>query len=102
MGDAEMPVERQLVESGVDLRASLLKVGHHGSRSSSRPEFLRHVAPEWAVISCGRRNRYGHPNHEVLEQLEQEHVRTLSTDMDGASCFVLDGHAVEPDLTCAR
>jgi len=98
-GDAEAPIEdAMLAESG--LESTLLKVGHHGSVTSSRPEFLARVAPQWAVISCGLRNRYGHPRQEVLHELQSAHVRTLRTDIDGASCFLLDGKAVAMDPTC--
>jgi competence protein ComEC len=68
-GDAEAPIEdAMLAEQG--LASTLLKVGHHGSVTSTRPEFLARVAPQWAVISCGLRNHYGHPRIEVLRELE--------------------------------
>ncbi len=98
-GDAEAPVEQaMLAEPG--LQSTLLKVGHHGSITSTRPEFLARVAPQWAVISCGLRNRYGHPRQEVLHALQAASVRTFSTDLDGASCFRLDGRTVSPDPAC--
>ncbi|MGB8261363.1 MAG: ComEC/Rec2 family competence protein, partial [Terracidiphilus sp.] len=100
-GDAEAPSEQAMLAEG-GLKSSLLKVGHHGSSTSTRPEFLERVAPEWAVISCGRRNRYHHPHHEVLERLEAAQVRTASTDIDGAVCFRLDGRTVAPDHDCGR
>jgi len=89
-GDAEAPIEdAMLAEPG--LQSTLLKVGHHGSITSTRPEFFARVEPQWAVISCGLRNRYGHPREEVLEELQNARVRTFRTDIHGASCFVLDG-----------
>jgi competence protein ComEC len=98
-GDAEAPVERgMLAESG--LQSTLLKVGHHGSTTSTTPEFLARVAPQWAVISCGLRNRYGHPRDEVLRALQFAGVHTLSTDINGAACFRLDGVSVQPDPSC--
>jgi competence protein ComEC len=98
-GDAEAPIEqRMLTEQG--LQSTLLKVGHHGSLTSTRPEFLARVSPQWAVISCGLRNRYGHPRMEVLEALQAAHVRTLSTDQNGATCFDLEGGSVKPDFEC--
>jgi competence protein ComEC len=87
-----------LAERG--LESTLLKVGHHGSITSTRPEFLARVAPQWAVISCGLRNRYGHPRREVLEELEAAHVHTFSTDIDGAVCFRLDGKGAVLDPGC--
>ena len=98
-GDAEAPVEQaMLAEPG--LASTLLKVGHHGSVTSSSPDFLARIAPQWAVISAGPHNRYGHPRSEVLAELEQAHVRTYRTDIDGASCFVLDGKKVAADYAC--
>jgi competence protein ComEC len=98
-GDAEAPVEQaMLAETG--LQSTLLKVGHHGSITSTRPEFLARVAPQWAVISCGLHNRYHHPRPEVLEALQVAKARTFSTDINGAACFMLNGKTVTADPTC--
>ncbi|MGD0858072.1 MAG: ComEC/Rec2 family competence protein [Terracidiphilus sp.] len=98
-GDAEAPIEEaMLAERG--LESTLLKVGHHGSITSTRPEFLARVAPRWAVISCGLRNRYGHPRQEVLEELQAAHIRTFRTDLNGATCFLLDGKTTALDPDC--
>jgi competence protein ComEC len=103
-GDAEAPIEDEMVAQAMQpeqgLASTLLKVGHHGSITSTRPEFLARVAPQCAVISCGLRNRYGHPRIEVLKALEAAQVRTFSTDINGASCFRLDGKTATPDLAC--
>ena len=98
-GDAESPIERGML-SETGLASTLLKVGHHGSATSSQPDFLARVAPKWAVISCGPHNHYGHPRKEVLAELQAAHVRTLSTDVDGASCFELDGNNVKASPWC--
>jgi competence protein ComEC len=98
-GDAEAPIEQAML-SEPGLASTLLKVGHHGSITSTRPEFLARVAPQWAVISSGLHNRYGHPRQEVLEELQAAHVRTLRTDLNGVSCFVLNGKTAVPDFTC--
>jgi competence protein ComEC len=98
-GDAEAPVEQAML-SEPGLESTLLKVGHHGSITSTRPEFLARVAPQWAVISCGLHNRYGHPREEVLEALEQAHVRTYQTETNGITCFRLDGKTVAADVGC--
>jgi len=98
-GDAEAPVEEAMLAEP-NLASTLLKVGHHGSITSTRPAFLARVHPQWSVISCGLRNRYGHPRHEVLEELEETHIRTFSTDINGATCFRLDGKATTPDYGC--
>jgi competence protein ComEC len=99
-GDAESPIEdAMLAESG--LASTLLKVGHHGSLTSTRPEFLARVSPQWAVISCGLHNRYSHPRPEVLKELENAHIGTVSTDIHGISCFRLDGKTTQPDPSCS-
>lgn len=92
-GDAEKASEAQMVhEDG--LHSDLLKVGHHGSTTSTNPFFLAAVSPSWAAISVGRHNYYHHPRYEVLEELQAAHVRTWRTDMFGASSFFLDGKHV--------
>ncbi|MDR3754083.1 MAG: ComEC/Rec2 family competence protein, partial [Terracidiphilus sp.] len=98
-GDAEAPVEQAML-SEPGLASTLLKVGHHGSITSTRPEFLARVAPQWAVISCGLHNRYGHPREEVLQALEQAHVRAYQTETNGITCFRLDGKTVTADVGC--
>jgi competence protein ComEC len=98
-GDAEAPVEESML-AGRGLESTLLKVGHHGSVTSTRPEFLARVSPQWAVISCGLRNRFGHPRPEILAELEQARVRTFSTDIEGAMCFRLDGKQAFAELSC--
>jgi competence protein ComEC len=86
-----------LTETG--LQSTLLKVGHHGSVTSTRPEFLARVMPQWAVISCGLHNRYHHPRQEVLAELQAAKVRTYSTDIQGATCFELGG-TVAAHVSC--
>ena len=97
-GDAEAPEEHSML-ANFNLRSTLLKVGHHGSLTSSRPEFLSKVAPAWAIISCGRRNRFGHPRPEILAELQAAHARTFRTDLDGATCFFLNGDPGEQSVT---
>jgi competence protein ComEC len=98
-GDAEAPIEQaMLAEPG--LQSTLLKVGHHGSITSTRPEFLARVAPQWAVISCGLHNRYGHPREEVLAELQAAHIRTYRTDINGTVCFRLDGKTTTSEPDC--
>jgi competence protein ComEC len=60
------------------------------------------VNPAWAVISCGRRNRFGHPREEVLAELQSAHARTFRTDIEGGTCFLLDGKSVSADPMCSR
>jgi competence protein ComEC len=93
-GDAEGASEARMIAEG-GLKSDLLKVGHHGSRTSTTPEFLAAVAPSYSAISVGRRNFYGHPRHEVLEELQAAHVATYRTDAIGLTSFYLDGRDVE-------
>jgi competence protein ComEC len=99
-GDAEGPEEQAMLQRPELLASTLLKVGHHGSHTSTQPEFLSRVAPQWAVISCGLRNTYGHPNEEILQELQDARIRTFSTDIHGATCFALDGKNVTAQSEC--
>lgn len=98
-GDAEEPIEHAMLAEP-DLSSTLLKVGHHGSNTSTQPAFLARVAPHWAVISCGLRNRYGHPREEVLEELQAAQVRTYVTGVNGITCFRLDGTSAAAEPEC--
>ncbi|NOX20835.1 MAG: DNA internalization-related competence protein ComEC/Rec2 [Nitrospirae bacterium] len=88
-GDIEADAEKDLSELGNMLRATVLKVPHHGSYTSTTEEFLRMVSPEMAIISLGRSNRYGHPHKEVLERLRN--IKLFRTDQDGSIRIYLDG-----------
>jgi competence protein ComEC len=72
-----------------------LKVGHHGSKNSTTPEFLAAMHPSVAVVSAGEDNPYGHPNQELLERLENAGVRILRTDRDGAVHILTNGKEIE-------
>ncbi len=93
-GDAQAPAEAAMLAHGLP-HVDLLKVGHHGSTSSTIPPFLAALAPQYAAISCGRRNFYGHPKAATLEKLEDAHVRTFRTDLTGEADFVLNGRTVQ-------
>jgi competence protein ComEC len=94
-GDAEAIEERELVgRYGATLRADLLKIGHHGSRTSTSDAFLHAVRPVWATISCGVRNRFGHPHAPVLERLETHGVNPLRLDRGGGVVWQTDGTQV--------
>lgn len=96
VGDAESEEERDLLALGADrLRADVLKVGHHGSRTSSSPEFIRAVSPREAVISVGVRNRFGHPHPTTLQTLASARVRVWRTDRDGEVTAWTDGSRLE-------
>jgi competence protein ComEC len=88
-GDAEAKSEAAMIAHGLVLPTTLLKVGHHGSKTSTTPEFLAAVAPRDAVISVGRHNTFGHPRFEVLQRLEASGAKTYRTDRQGAETFLL-------------
>jgi competence protein ComEC len=96
-GDAEAPSEAAMLSLPPDdLSSDLLKVGHHGSKTSTIPPFLARVAPHLAVVSVGPFNNYHHPRWETLEKLQNEGARTWRTDMLGISTFYIDGTGVHP------
>lgn len=95
MGDAEKPVEYRLIESNPgELKSDILKVGHHGSKTSSSEDFLKAVSPQFAVVQVGRKNRYGHPTQEVLDRLSSLGIKILRTDLDGDLGFISDGRSL--------
>lgn len=93
-GDVERPMERELVIAGFPLRADILKVPHHGSRSSASAEFLTAIAAERAILSVGSNNPHGHPHPDVLARLAAAGAETWRTDRDGAVTVRTDGRAV--------
>ena len=92
-GDLTINAEKELIRNRANLRSTILKVGHHGSASSTSEEFLNVVAPDMAIISVGRNNHYGHPNPQVyqrlLQRLDDDHI--FRTDRDGTVEFITDG-----------
>lgn len=98
-GDAEKESEQEMLASGAELKADLLKVGHHGSHTSTSAHFLRAVNPKFAVISVGE-NDYGHPHQVTLKKLNKAGVQVYRTDRSGTVIFRSDGKtlstAVDP------
>lgn len=91
-GDAEKDEEETILESGASLRSDVLKVGHHGSKTSSSPAFVKAVSPGAAVLSAGAGNSYGLPHQVALDRLTQGGVSHIfRTDRDGTVTFVTDG-----------
>ncbi len=82
-GDIESESEKLLLEKGVDLSAEILKVAHHGSKSSSTQSFLEAVRPSLAIITAGSKNRFEHPHQETLDRLKQNHIPFRSTKTEG-------------------
>jgi competence protein ComEC len=96
-GDAEKVVERRIASLHPE-HADLLKVGHHGSATSTTPEILEATHPTYAVISVGYRNSFGLPKASVIERLQAAGVHVYRTDLNGAVSFYLNGHSVTPEL----
>ncbi len=90
-GDIERPIERGMLDAGEVHSSDVLKVGHHGSRTSSSEEFLEAVHPAFAVISAGFENSYGHPHAAVVRRFEDRHAAVLRTDLDGLITIRTDG-----------
>jgi competence protein ComEC len=101
-GDIERLAEEVLRKRSALLRADILLVPHHGSRTSSSAEFIAAVAPRWAVVAAGYRNRFGHPAPEVLERYAAAGVRVLRTDLQGAVSVVLKKDALQVGTERAR
>ena len=93
-GDAEYDEELNIVDAGYDLSADVLKVGHHGSDSSTSYIFLRHVMPRYAVISVGKDNNYDHPNEKTLSRLRDEGAEVFRTDLQGDVIATSDGRSI--------
>lgn len=91
-GDAGKGVERYLLQE--DLESEILKVGHHGSKTSSDNLFLEKVSPRYAIISAAKENRYGHPHASVIAALEEVSARVLETSKEGTIIFVSNGREV--------
>jgi competence protein ComEC len=96
-GDAEKAAEHSILAENDEesLHADILKVGHHGSKNSTMPDFLAAVRPKIAIISSGEGNPYGHPSPELLERLERAGIRVLRTDTNGAIHVLTDGERIE-------
>jgi len=93
-GDLEVEGETKLLASGLNLGADVLKVGHHGSRTSSQEALLDKIKPRFALISCGVNNKFHHPHPETLEHFQERGIRTFRTDLDGTIEVISDGNAL--------
>ncbi|PQQ66505.1 MBL fold metallo-hydrolase [Acetivibrio saccincola] len=96
-GDAESVSEQEMISKGYDLKADVLKVGHHGSATSTTAQFLKKVSPDYVVISVGKDNRYGHPDNLVLNRLKTFGVEIFRTDEYGTVIATSDGETIKFD-----
>lgn len=101
-GDAETQSEQRILDSGALVKSDLLKVGHHGSSTSTCPQFLAAVAPKYAVISVGKDNSYGHPHIETLEALQKAGTEIYRTDILGTVIASTDGSKITFDTSSGR
>ncbi|MBQ4050468.1 MAG: MBL fold metallo-hydrolase [Oscillospiraceae bacterium] len=93
-GDMEKPAEADLIASGADLDADVLKMGHHGSSTSSGNAFLEKVSPDIYVITCGENNDYGHPHREIRQMLKEKNAENWRTDLNGHIVMTCDGKTI--------
>ena len=93
-GDAESDEEEEILNSGADLKSTVLKVGHRGSRTSTSYPFLREVMPQYAVISVEKGNSYGHPNEETLSKISDAGLEVYRTDESGDIVMTSDGNSI--------
>ncbi len=98
MGDASITTEEEIMKNYNLLDIDVLKVGHHGSKTSSSNSFINEINPKYSIISVGKNNRYGHPNKEVLENLENSKI--YRTDQDGSIMFKIKNNKLKID-TCS-
>ena len=94
-GDAEKDEELEIIENGADLDCDVLRVGHHGSSTSSSREFLEAITPEICVISCGANNDYGHPHDKALKRISYQTDDVYRTDICGSIVMTSDGENID-------
>ena len=93
-GDAEMPANQAMLDHGFDVRSTVLKLGHHGSRTSTNEDWLNHVQPQLGIISVGKDNSFGHPHPEVIAALEKLKIPYIRTDEHGTITVTSDGSSI--------
>ena len=93
MGDASTTTEREILNKYNLPNIDVLKVGHHGSKTSSGKEFINEINPKYSIISVGKNNRYGHPNKETLDNLENSKI--YRTDQDGSIMFKIKNNKLK-------
>ena len=98
MGDASIVTEEEILSKYNLPDIDVLKVGHHGSKTSSGKEFIDEINPKYSIISVGKKNRYGHPNKEVLDNLKDSKI--YRTDLDGSIMFKIKNNKLNIE-TCA-
>ena len=98
MGDVSVTTEKEIIDKYNLPNIDVLKVGHHGSKTSSGKDFINEINPKYSVISVGKNNRYGHPNKEVLDNLDESKI--YRTDQDGSIMFKIKNNKLKIE-TCS-
>ena len=93
MGDASITTEKEILKEYNLPNIDVLKVGHHGSKTSSSKEFINEMNPKYSILSVGKNNRYGHPNKEVLKTLKESKI--YRTDQDGSVMFIIKNNKLK-------
>jgi competence protein ComEC len=93
-GDAESRENKAILDHGFDVRSTVLKLGHHGSRTSTNEDWLKRVQPQLGIISAGNDNSFGHPHPEVIAALKQLQIPYIRTDEHGTITVTSDGAAI--------
>ncbi|EJL30011.1 ComEC/Rec2 family competence protein [Brevibacillus sp. BC25] len=93
--DAEAKSEADMLKTKQPVKADVLKVGHHGSDTSTSPSFLKAVSPKYAIISAGKDNKYGHPNPSTMKKLQDSKIATYRTDLNGTVTVTCDGKTIK-------
>ena len=93
-GDAETEIEKKILESGINIEAEILKLGHHGSDTSNSELFLDAINPEYGLISCGVGNKYEHPIKEIMERLKERNIEVYRTDESGSVVITMTTDSV--------
>ena len=100
MGDAEYEEENEILHAGRDIKSDVIKLGHHGSASSTSEALINAVNPKYAIISVGKNNSYGHPTNEVLNRVSAHGIKIYRTDLNGDITIYSDGNKV--DILCEK
>lgn len=96
-GDAEKKSEQDILASYTDIKADVIKLGHHGSSTSSTAKYIEAVDPDYAIITLGKDNKYGHPHRETIALMDEMGITVLRTDRDGTIVAISDGENVSFD-----
>ncbi|MFH0886945.1 MAG: MBL fold metallo-hydrolase [bacterium] len=90
-GDAAFEAENEIIKKGFNIKSTVLKIGHHGSSTSTSEKFLKYVKPKIAIISAGKKNRYHHPHPSLLKRLQDRDCKVYRTDISGTITIKSDG-----------